>query len=165
MPLENRIPAAVLCHEESSPKLRHGTTFAQAHRADTGHPHSPLQLVELERSIAVWKLELIPPAGRLEARISRRLAALQAPEECGEGQIQTVQDRILALTIDGGEPRLGFAQFRELRVLLAARERDAAARPGIAALLEQRVVELAGDAQHRHERALLRAGRVEPDFV
>src|ERR1700681_1942402 len=137
MPLENRIPAAVLCHEESSPKLRHGTTFAQAHRADTGHPHSPLPIVELERTIAVWKLELIPAGGRLEARISRRLAAFQAPEERGERQVQAVQDRILAFTINGGEPRLDLAQLRDLRVLLAARERDAAGRPGIAALLQQ----------------------------
>jgi hypothetical protein len=44
-----------------------------------------LQVVELERAVAVWKLELIPAARRLEARIPRRLAAFQAPEERGEG--------------------------------------------------------------------------------
>jgi hypothetical protein len=73
-------------------------------------------------------------------------------------------DRLVAATISLSKAGL-VAVAAALRVLLAARERGAAARPGIAPLLQQRVVELAGDAQHRHQRAFLRARWVEPDFV
>ncbi len=61
--------------------------------------------------------------------------------------------------------RLLGAQFGQLPVLLAARERGPARCPHVPSLLEQRVVELPRNAQHAKKHAFLRAGRIESDLV
>jgi hypothetical protein len=79
--LEDRPPATVPFHHEGSAESRDRATLSQGDRPDAGDPHALLGPVEFERAVAVRKLQLLPARGRLKARITGRLAALDAPEK------------------------------------------------------------------------------------
>lgn len=81
-----------------------------------------------------------------------------------ERQVQPVQNGVLALAIDRREPRLSRAELGYLGVLAPRGERLPASRPGITALLQERVVKITRP-QHVNEDPLLRARRIQPHFV
>ena len=108
----------------------------------------------------------MPPSScRFEARVSGGLTGLEAPKERRKVKIEPMQGRVLALTEHGRESRFERAKFRDLGVLLFRRIRNAVCHPGVASLLQHRVVELACNAQHFDESTFLRARGIQPHFV
>jgi hypothetical protein len=91
----------------------------------------------------VREFQLLPARGRLKSRITRWLAALDAPKEARKRQIEAVQHCVLTLAVHAREPGFFATQRRDLSILHLRRDVDAPRFPSVTSLIKERVVRLA----------------------
>ncbi len=163
--LEDRPPATVPLHYEGPSEGRNRATFPQWDGADARDPDAFLSRVQFERAVAVRKLQLLPTRGGRKARITRWLTPLDASKERRKCKVQPVQHRVLTVAIDARESGVFGTQRRDLGILHLCRDVDAARFPGVATLIEQRVVRLPGYVQHEPQPLFLRSLRIQANAV
>ncbi len=163
--LEDRPPTAVPLRHERPAEGWNCATFAQRDCADARDPDALLSRVQFERAVAVRKFQLLPTHGGLKSGVTSLFTALDAPKERRKREIEPVQHRVLTFTKHARESGVFRTQRRDLGVLHLPRDVDAARFPGVATLVEQRVVRLPGYVQHEPQPLFLSSLRIQANAV
>ncbi len=130
------VPAAVAFHQPCSSEVRNAAAFAQFHQSYAWNAQPRLVFVQAQRTVTMWKGQLVPASRRFESRIPGSFAAFEPPEKPGERQIQAVQHRIFAFAINRRDTRILLSQRREFGVLVATREGPTSQAVDVAPLLQ-----------------------------
>ena len=101
------------------------------------------------------------PLGGFESRKARRLPGLDAPKECGKGQIQLTQRLLQGVAAERDELRPRGLDVGQRVLLIKVADRLARLAPGIDPLFQRRVGQLAVQPHPRLEPRSLRGIRVQ----